>query len=102
MVGEEAIETVRSSEAVVAVLSVQNQMVEFGQNARKAGPKIEAPEIERAKLVIIKLLVLDGERTIKRLRKSRRIGDPSRRGDQDVGLLAIPHQRDVRSVVKWR
>src|SRR3954467_1634711 len=68
---------------------------------RKPGPEIEAAEIKRRKFVVIKLLPLDGKRSVKRARKTRRVGHADGRRNQDVRLLTAARQCHVRGVIKW-
>src|SRR5438067_8016678 len=71
------------------------------KNHGQPGPQIEAAEIERAKFIVIKFLLLHRERTVERAGKARRVGHARGRRKEEVALLTAPDERHVRSVKEW-
>src|SRR5438477_11314321 len=99
MVIEKIVEAVGERKPVVIVFRSQDQVVRLGQNGRNARPKIDAAEIESAEFVVIKFLLLQDERAVKRFAKLRRVSDPGRRREDRVALFAALDERDVRRVI---
>ena len=102
MLRKELIKTVIGGEPIVIIVRTQQQVVQLWNEVTEPRARIEAPEIEVRKSIVIEILLPDADTREKRVGNPRREADADRRGKKNVVFLSPARECGVRGVRKRR